>query len=49
MSGEYFINCKRVDIYENAKDPELARKVWEITEVLAKLDASEKIPNVLLQ
>ncbi|KAK9717818.1 short chain dehydrogenase [Popillia japonica] len=49
MNGEYFGNCTRIEMYEPAKDPELAKKVWGKSEELSKLENSEKIPDVYLQ
>ncbi|KAI4462304.1 phosphatidylinositol-glycan biosynthesis class f protein-related [Holotrichia oblita] len=48
MNGEYFGNCARIEMYETAKDPELARKIWEKSEELAKLENNEKIPAMMI-
>ncbi|KAK9717812.1 short chain dehydrogenase [Popillia japonica] len=43
ITGGLFEKCKQIDIYQTAQDADLARKVWEKSEELAKLKDSEKI------
>ncbi|CAG9773774.1 unnamed protein product [Ceutorhynchus assimilis] len=38
FSGEHFEDCHRVARYPTAKDPELAKKLWEVSEKLVKLN-----------
>lgn len=43
VTGKLFENCKEIELYTKARNPELARDVWKISEELAKLSENEKI------
>lgn len=43
ISGKLFDNCRQIDLYAVAQNPDLAKKVWAKSEELAKLKSSEKI------
>ncbi|GJQ85020.1 hypothetical protein Trydic_g3681 [Trypoxylus dichotomus] len=43
VSGGLFSNCRKIEIYKKARDPVLIEKVWNESEVLAKLSDKEKI------
>ena len=40
VSGEFYANCniKRNELHPKMNDEELARKLWEVSESLVKLD-----------
>ncbi|KAI4461904.1 phosphatidylinositol-glycan biosynthesis class f protein-related [Holotrichia oblita] len=43
ISGGLFTNCRQIGVYSTAKDPQLAKKLWEISEELAHINPNEKI------
>ncbi|XP_022914542.2 retinol dehydrogenase 14-like isoform X2 [Onthophagus taurus] len=43
VSGKLFDNCREVGMYSNAKDPNMAKKLWEISEKWCKIEENEKI------
>nr|XP_045594453.1 retinol dehydrogenase 11-like [Procambarus clarkii]XP_045594461.1 retinol dehydrogenase 11-like [Procambarus clarkii] len=42
ISGKYFVDCKESETNNLAKDPELAKKLWDVSEQLVKLKPEEK-------
>ncbi|KRT78321.1 dehydrogenase [Oryctes borbonicus] len=43
ISGGLFSNCRNIQIYRKARNPDLIQKVWTVSEDLAKLSDTEKI------
>ncbi|GJQ85484.1 hypothetical protein Trydic_g23074 [Trypoxylus dichotomus] len=43
VTGKLFENCSEIDLYRKARDPELAKTLWEVSQELAKLTEDEKI------
>jgi retinol dehydrogenase-11 len=40
-SGEHFADCRRVEPYKTATDPQLAKKLWQLTQEIVQLEAQE--------
>ncbi|KAK9722410.1 short chain dehydrogenase [Popillia japonica] len=43
ISGGLFTNCKQIGMYSAAKDPQVDKKLWEISEELARISPNEKL------
>ncbi|GJQ85023.1 hypothetical protein Trydic_g3684 [Trypoxylus dichotomus] len=43
ISGGFFTNCRQTELYSTAKNPVLAKLLWEKSEELAKLQTGEKL------
>ncbi|XP_022915057.2 retinol dehydrogenase 14-like [Onthophagus taurus] len=43
ITGQLFDNCQQIELYDSAKDAEIAKKLWTKSEELVKLKREEKI------
>ncbi|KRT80496.1 dehydrogenase [Oryctes borbonicus] len=43
VTGKLFENCTEIELYRKARDPELAKALWKVSEELTKLHEDEKI------